>query len=72
MPQLTFKKKGKKNKTMKVPIKLTFGDANSTSVYNSSNTYLVPWTEMEPHTAIATQPEKVTEKDVDKKRLEGK
>ena len=36
---------------------LVIGDGNSTSVYNSSDTYLVPWTEIEPHSAITTQPE---------------
>ena len=50
---------------------LVIGDDNSTSVYNDTNTELVP-TEIEPHTAITNQPENVRRTDNSKKRVQGK
>ena len=43
---------------------LVIGDGNSTSVYNDTKLQLpvVPWTEIEPHTAITNQPEESKEK----------
>ena len=37
-------------------------DDNSTSVYNYAKPYMVPWPEIESHTAITTQPEECKEK----------
>ena len=41
---------------------LVIGEGNSASVYNSSNTWLVPWTKIESHNAITTQPKGGKEK----------
>ena len=66
-PKLTLRKKElkKKNNKWGHPLSwLVIGDGNSTSVYNSCNTQLVPWTEIESPTAITTQPEESKEKKV--------
>ena len=41
---------------------LVIADGNSRSVYNDTKFQLVPWTEIEPHTAITNQPEESKEK----------
>ena len=50
------------------PAPLVIGDGNSTPLYNDTNEYLASsQIEIEPHTAIAYQPEESVEKNSDTK-----